>query len=106
MVWKMPPMGTILARHEWYGGLAPAYSSCRPKNVLDGKPCIPTPLQREWIRTIHEQIGHVGFERPWKIFGRDFEWAMFTPRKILQGKSHTSVKLARLVTAPEINSDP
>ena len=30
---------------------------------------------------------------------------MFTPHKILQGKSHTSVTLARLVTAPEINSD-
>ena len=40
---------------------------------LGHKTCIPTPLQKEWIRAVHEVQGHVGFPRMWKILEDHYE---------------------------------
>ena len=100
------PLGSVSQREwgEWYGKCPrwgqfwqdmsgtgdwpPGTQVVDQRMFLDGKPCIPTPLQREWIRKIHEQIGHVGFERTWKILGRDFEW----------GDVHVAQNFARQVS--------
>ena len=37
------------------------------------KLCIPTPVQREWIRESHKLLGHVGFGRLWKMMANKYE---------------------------------
>ena len=41
---------------------------------LEHKMCIPIPLQKEWVRLQHEEMGHVGFPRMWKVLEEHFEW--------------------------------
>ena len=38
------------------------------------KSCVPTPLQKEWIRVVHAELGHAGFERTWNVMQKWFEW--------------------------------
>ena len=40
----------------------------------NSKLCIPTPLQKEWVRLTHQFLGHVGVERMWKILEVRYEW--------------------------------
>ena len=48
--------------------------------IIDGrmfeghKLCVPTPIQKEWVRAMHEAQGHVGFLRMWKILEDHYEW--------------------------------
>ena len=48
--------------------------------VVDGrmffgpKLCVPTPLQKEWIRKQHSLLGHPGYERLWFLLQKFFEW--------------------------------
>ena len=39
-----------------------------------GKLCVPTPLQKEWVRLSHQQLCHLGFDRTWKILQKLYVW--------------------------------
>ena len=39
-----------------------------------GKLCVPTPIQKEWVRVSHANLGHLGFERTWKMLQRLYVW--------------------------------
>ena len=49
----------------------------------NGKLCIPTPIQSEWIREMHQNIGHVGNERLWQVIENKFQWGNKTQAKRL-----------------------
>ena len=41
---------------------------------LGPKLCVPSPLQKEWIREVHALLGHVGAERLKRVLEDRYEW--------------------------------
>ena len=39
------------------------------------KLCVPSSVQKQWVRKIHAMSGHVGYDRFWAMVGDQFEWA-------------------------------
>ena len=57
--------------HIWPVGL----QVVEGRMFLENKLCVPTPLQKQWVREIHAMSGHVGYDRFWTLVGNQFEWA-------------------------------
>ena len=67
---------------------------------LDRKLCVPSPVQKEFIRIEHELNGHVGFLRFWKIIGDRFEWYNKGEARKFAEKCQKNVTLVKHVDGP------